>query len=147
MGSLERRELARDAQEITLQPGELAVRHGEVSDHMYLIVHGSVRVVLKGKEPIEIQAPHWFGEMALLLNQPRSADVMAGDSGATLLRFAKGSVLPVLNRRPEFAQKLRQISDERRLSSGLKEETNLIPSFKERGVQLIKRMAMFLKPW
>jgi CRP-like cAMP-binding protein len=114
---------------------------------MYLIVHGSVRVLLKGKEPIEIQAPHWFGEMALLLNQPRSADVMAGDSGATLLRFAKGSVLPVLNRRPEFAQKLRQISDERRLSSGLKEEINLIPSFKERGVQLIKRMAMFLKPW
>ena len=147
MGSLERRELARDAQEIILQPGELAVRHGEVSDHMYLIVHGSVRVLLKGKEPIEIQAPHWFGEMALLLNQPRSADVMAGDGGATLLRFAKGSVLPVLNRRPEFAQKLRQISDERRLSSGFKEETNLIPSFKERGVQLINRMAMFLKPW
>ena len=147
MGSLERRELARDAQEITLQPGELAVRHGEVSDHMYLIVLGSVRVLLKGKEPIEIQAPHWFGEMALLLDQPRSADVIAGDSGATLLRFAKASVMPVLNRRPEFAQKLRQISDERRSASGITEATNRIPSFKDRVVELLKRIAVSLKPW
>jgi CRP-like cAMP-binding protein len=147
MGNLERRELARDAQEITLQLGELAVRHGEVSDHMYLIVLGSVRVLLKGKEPIEIQAPHWFGEMALLLDQPRSADVIAGDSGATLLRFAKASVMPVLNRRPEFAQKLRQISDERRSASGMTEATNRIPSFKDRVVELLKRISVSLKPW
>ena len=147
MGSLERRELARDAQEIDLQPGELAVRQGEVSDHMYLIVRGSVCVVLKDKDPIEVHAPHWFGEMALLLNQPRSADVMAGQSGVTLLRFAKTSVLPVLKRRPEFAKQLRQISDERRIASGLRDETQRILSFKERVAGLAKRIIVSLQPW
>ncbi|MSR33911.1 MAG: mechanosensitive ion channel [Phycisphaerales bacterium] len=147
MNSSERRELARDAQEVELKAGEFAVRQGEESDHLYLIVRGSVRVLRKGKEPIEVHAPHGFGEMALLLNQPRSADVMAGDSGAALLRFSKSSVLPVLKRRPEFAKELRQISDERRLASGLQNEMQRKLSFPERVAGLIQRIAASLKPW
>ena len=147
ISSSERRELARDAQAIELKTGEFAVRQGEVSDHMYLIVGGSVRVLLKGKEPIEIVAPHWFGEMALLLNQPRSADVVAGDDGVSLLRFAKVSVLPVLQRRPEFAKELRHVSEERRISSGLQDEIQRKLLFPERVVGLIKRIAASLKPW
>jgi len=147
MTSSERRELARDAQAIELKTGEFAVRQGEVSDHMYLIVGGSVRVLVKGKEPIEIVAPHWFGEMALLLNQPRSADVVAGDDGVSLLGFAKVSVLPVLKRRPEFAKALRHVSEERRISSGLQDEIQRKLLFPERVVGLIKRITSSLKPW
>jgi hypothetical protein len=55
--------------------------------------------------------------------------------------------MPVLNRRPEFAQKLRQISDERRSASGMTEATNRIPSFQDRVVELLKRIAVSLKPW
>ena len=92
-------------------------------------------------------APHWFGEMALLLNQPRSADVVAGDDGVSLLRFAKVSVLPVLQRRPEFAKELRHVSEERRISSGLQDEIQRKLLFPERVVGLIKRIAASLKPW
>jgi small-conductance mechanosensitive channel/CRP-like cAMP-binding protein len=147
MSSSERRELSRDAQEIELKPGELAVRQGEESDHMFLLVRGSVRVLLKGKDPIEILAPHWFGEMALLLNQPRSADVVAGEHGVSLLRFAKVSVLPVLKRRPEFAKQLRQISEERRVVSGLQDELRSSLTFKDRVGRLVKRILISLVPW
>ncbi len=147
MSSAERRELARDAQQIELNPGELAVRQGEESDSMYLLVSGSVRVVLKDKEPIEIKSPHWFGEMALLLNQPRSADVVAGEHGVTLLRFAKVSVLPVLNRRPEFAKQLRMISEERRVASGLQNKSSTPSTFAQRVGRLVKRISTTLIPW
>ena len=147
MSSSERRELARDAQEIELTAGELAFRQGEESDHMYLIIRGSVSVLVKGKDPIHLHAPHWFGEMALLLNQPRSADVMVGESGASLLRFSKSSVLPVLKRRPEFEKELRQISEERRIVSGLRDEAKPNRTLKERLVRLSNRIVWSLKPW
>jgi CRP-like cAMP-binding protein len=114
---------------------------------MFLLVRGSVRVLLKGKDPIEILAPHWFGEMALLLNQPRSADVVAGEHGVSLLRFAKVSVLPVLKRRPEFAKQLRQISEERRVVSGLQDELRSSLTFKDRVGRLVKRILISLVPW
>ena len=147
INSSERRELARDAQEIELNTGEFAVRQGEESDHMYLIIRGSVSVLVRGKDPIHIHAPHTFGEMALLLNQPRSADVVAGDDGVSLLRFAKVSVLPVLKRRPEFAKELRHISEERRVASGLQDETRNITTFKQRVSRLVKRILTSLVPW
>jgi hypothetical protein len=83
----------------------------------------------------------------LLLNQPRSADVVAGEHGVSLLRFAKVSVLPVLKRRPEFAKELRQISEERRVVSGLQDESRNSSTFNERVGRLVKRVLASLVPW
>ncbi|MCE9619117.1 MAG: mechanosensitive ion channel [Planctomycetes bacterium] len=147
MSTSERRVLARNSQEIELKPGELAVRYGEQSDHMYMVMRGKVRVLPKGKEPVEIEAPNWFGEMALLLNQPRSADVVAGENGVTLLQFSKESVIAVLKRRPEFAKELRQISDDRRIASGIQGEKLKPPTFGQRAMLLFKHLAKAMKPW
>ncbi len=147
MSSAERRELARNALEIELKAGELAVRHGEQSDHMFIIRRGTVRVQAPGKEPVEIHAPHWFGEMALLLNQPRSADVSACEGGVTLLRFGKASVLSVLKRRPEFAKELRQVSEERRIASGIAEAVAPERTLRRRLRVVGRRVAHSLRPW
>ena len=147
MSKSERNELARDAHLLRLEVGELAVRFGEQSDHMYLIIAGDVRVMLKGKEPIELHTSQAFGEMALLLDQPRSADVVAGPNGVTLLRLAKVSVLPVLNRRPEFAKEIRQVSTKRRIASGIEDEKHIVVSRRDRLIALVSNAGRSLKPW
>ena len=147
MNKSERNELAQDAHLLHLEAGELAVRFGERSDHMYLIISGDVRVMPKDKEPVELHAPQAFGEMALLLDQPRSADVVAGPNGATLLRLAKVSVLPVLNRRPEFAKEIRQVSTKRRIASGIEDEKHIVVSRRDRLIALVSNAGRSLKPW
>jgi len=59
-------------------PGEYLVRRGEHGDAMYFIASGQVAVVVAGKaEALKLDAGSFFGELALLSHQPRSADVHA----------------------------------------------------------------------
>lgn len=69
-------------QQHTAAPGELICREGEFADSMFILLEGEVRVWKKGTEEdtIELQRFHpgnFFGELALLDKQPRSASVSA----------------------------------------------------------------------
>jgi len=86
---------------------EAIVRRGENSDAMYVIADGSCEVRLPDGGTISLEAGGHFGEIALLLRQERTADVVAGPAGATVLRLPRASVAPILARRPEFRELLR----------------------------------------
>lgn len=57
-------------------PGEKIVTKGEKGDGMYFIAAGQVEVKIKPK-PIRLRSGDYFGEMALLTHQVRTADVVA----------------------------------------------------------------------
>lgn len=57
-------------------PGEKVVRRGEAGDAMYFISSGAVEVGLD-PEPVTIGSGDFFGELALLTDKPRNADVTA----------------------------------------------------------------------
>jgi CPA1 family monovalent cation:H+ antiporter len=57
-------------------PGEVVVRKGERGDSMYFISSGAVEVLI-GPAPVRLGTGDFFGELALLRNQPRTADVVA----------------------------------------------------------------------
>jgi CPA2 family monovalent cation:H+ antiporter-2 len=72
-------------QPYTAQPGERIIRAGEEADALYLISEGEVEVTINGKR-IDTRGPgEFFGEMALLSGDRRTADVTALD----FCRFAR----------------------------------------------------------
>jgi twitching motility protein PilT len=70
--------------------GEVVVTQGEASDAFYLILSGACRVIARNSsddEPVELGRLAQFdglGEMGLLLNQPRTATVIAAERSLLL---------------------------------------------------------------
>ena len=110
----ERRELARAAVEQRWEAGTAIVRRGDQSDAMYVIAAGSCEVRLPDGGSIALEAGGHFGEIALLLRQERTADVVAGPAGATVLRLPRASVAPIIARRPEFRERVGTVATQRR---------------------------------
>lgn len=72
--------LAVAATEISPPIGTLIIRQGDPADAMYLIEEGTVAVTVQGADGLhhpvaELTAGDYFGEVALLDNVPRTADV------------------------------------------------------------------------
>ncbi len=81
-------EIAPEVGVVQLQPGEIIFREGDPGDLLYLVGQGSVKISKSGRGGEQetlgfIQPGNFFGEMALLDGQPRSAMATAVD--ATLL--------------------------------------------------------------
>lgn len=71
------RTLATTAKERSFQAGQTIVKQGEKGIGFYLILSGQARVSKSGTPVGVLSAGQFFGEMALLDEQPRTADVMA----------------------------------------------------------------------
>jgi CRP-like cAMP-binding protein len=60
----------------TARPGQVMVQEGSHGDDMFFIFDGAVTVVKSQQNrPLRITAPSYFGELALLFSEPRSATV------------------------------------------------------------------------
>ena len=71
------RALLQAAHQISLPAGETIVEEGTRGDSFYIIVRGTVSVNKGGRSIKKYDAGDYFGETALILDQPRSADVVA----------------------------------------------------------------------
>ena len=94
---------------LTAKPGELVVRQDEMGDCMFIVVQGSCRVVHhKGGHDIELatlREGDFFGELALVDEGPRSADVIAITEVA-LLKITQAVMAAVAGVYPTAAFKL-----------------------------------------
>jgi small-conductance mechanosensitive channel len=140
----ERRELARDAHECAYAPGERIVRKGDSSDSMYVVVGGSCEVALGGSRDVRILEGGHFGEIALVLRQPRTADVVAGPEGASVLRLPRPSVAPLLLQRPEFRARVGDIASERHEeTTGARSTLDLVKA----PIGMAAAMLRLVRPW
>src|SRR3989442_14116265 len=78
--------IVRSSKERSFKKGVAIVREGESGVGFYLIVGGSAEVRRDGRVLTKLARGQFFGEMGLLDQQPRSADVVAfGDQDCLVL--------------------------------------------------------------
>jgi len=104
--------LSRRAKAMTFLSGDQVIGEGEKGDSLYIITHGLVSIYKNGHEdqPIaELRDGDFFGEMALLEAQVRTANVKT-IKPTTLLRLTRKDVLSMAENEPELKARLEQIS-------------------------------------
>jgi len=100
---------------------EIVFRTGEPADSLYLLAQGRVDVLSDPGNGTRhklatLVAPAYFGEMGLLLGQPRTATVVAVGE-ALCYRLDKEGFDAVIRARPELAEMLAQILGERQTAN------------------------------
>jgi NTE family protein len=107
--------------------GEVIFRQGEPSDSMYLVQSGQVDVVVdadvgldREREPLaSLGAGSFVGELGLLLNQPRSASLVAV-TDSELLALSRADLDDLLARHPTIAVDLSRELGRRLVATNLR---------------------------
>lgn len=92
-------------------PGEQIIRNGDRGDAMYFVSRGAVRVCVE-PEPVLLGSGDFIGEMALLSDRPRTADVFA-ESFCDLLALDVRDFRTMLDREPELRAEIERVAAER----------------------------------
>src|SRR3954454_20799610 len=100
-------EVARQADEIDVEAGKRLVSAGRFGYEFFVIENGSAEVV-RGDEHIADLGPgDFFGEMAILSDTVRSADVVAS-SPMTAMVMTDSQFRALAHRMPDVADKIRE---------------------------------------
>lgn len=106
--ALNKRELnrvAKHADEVLSEPGEVLVRQGSLGQEFVLIVEGRAKVERDGKVLAHLNSGDCFGEMALLDGKGRSATVTV-EEPSKLLVISSSSFYTLLDEVPALQRKL-----------------------------------------
>lgn len=108
------RDIALELQPMIFTPGDYIFRAGEVGRHMYFISHGSVEVISADGRSIytTLTEGDFFGEIALLHSQPRTAGIRAIEY-CDLYALDKNTFERVLTHYPDFAVHVHEMAEQR----------------------------------
>jgi len=108
------REMALQLRSVVFTPGDFVMQTGQYGRNMYFISRGTVDIIAPdGKTVVNtLTKGDFFGELALLFVQPRTASVRAVDY-CDLYTLDKDTFDHVLARYPEFAAHIREEADKR----------------------------------
>ncbi|MFH1983789.1 MAG: cyclic nucleotide-binding domain-containing protein [Pseudomonadota bacterium] len=106
----ELRALLTSAEVLHFSNGEAIVRQGDISEHFFGVLEGTVNVSvqeLNNEEVVvsKIEKGDVFGESAIFLREERSASVIA-DTVATVLRIHRKSIIAFIRANPAGGNKI-----------------------------------------
>jgi small-conductance mechanosensitive channel/CRP-like cAMP-binding protein len=115
----EQRTLATSARLAPFAPREVITRQGAQEHWLYVLLKGRAAVRVETEDGDErqvaiLEAPSFFGEMALMTGQPREATVIA-DSDVECLRVDRNDFEGIIKSRPEMAQEISEVLAKRRV--------------------------------
>ncbi|HEV8672466.1 MAG TPA: cyclic nucleotide-binding domain-containing protein [Methylomirabilota bacterium] len=96
--------------QLSFGPGDTIVKEGEPGDGLYLILSGSAQVLRGGRgdgaRPLSTLGPfRSFGEISLLVDQPRSATVVA-TTPLRCVKLTRTQLATVEDKEPKLAVRL-----------------------------------------
>lgn len=86
----------------TYDAGQRIFARGASGSVMYAVLEGAVDIVLKGRQIETVPVGGVFGEMALIDDEPRSADAVA-HADTRVVEIDRDSFLALVQLSPEFA--------------------------------------------
>jgi CRP-like cAMP-binding protein len=99
-------------EEVHFKKGETIIRKGEFADRFYVIYFGNVSVVSEGLQSKKVYGTYdYFGEVALITNQRRTADVIA-ETDVVAYTISKDKFLSFI-RGTEFEKTLYKVAQMR----------------------------------
>jgi len=103
------------------QAGETVVQQGEAGDSLFIIVEGVVGVYVqmedgKSREVARLGAGNFFGEMALLTGEERTATVIAIVE-IYLFELTKEDIAPLINEQPEVSAMISKVLTQRQMAT------------------------------
>lgn len=101
---------------LTPRPGEHLVRHGDAGSSMFVIAAGEAIVARHGFELARLRQHDHFGELALVDDAPRNADVRAGE-GLVVYELPRRAFLLATTGHPRAEQRLSAFAAARRASA------------------------------
>jgi small-conductance mechanosensitive channel/CRP-like cAMP-binding protein len=131
--------MSRDCDRLDFGRGERIVHQGDPGDAMYVVLEGTAIVTIKTEQEAErevarLSRGEFFGEMALLTGDPRTASVTAVDDLAVLV-IHKDALQAMLARRPALAHEMAEIVEARRQGLRAVKELQDAPPDKKAAVQ------------
>ncbi|MEF0940706.1 cyclic nucleotide-gated ion channel [Rhizobium sp. BR 362] len=111
LGSAALIEIVRALRPRIVPAGSVICRKGDTGDQMFFIVEG--RVTVATPQPVELGSGSFFGEMALISGEPRSATVSAATE-VSLLSLYSADFQMLSSSSPEIADVIRKTALERR---------------------------------
>jgi len=141
--------LSKRMRSLSFRENQVIVRLGEPGDSLFIVAEGttSVQVLVKGKmTKVEKRfgAGEFFGEMALLTGEPRTATITAV-TNTHLYEITKDNIFPLLEKKPEVLEELSKVlakwkTDQERWESREAEEKEV----KNRARAFLEKMKSFL---
>jgi Cyclic nucleotide-binding domain len=104
--------LARAVDEVVVEEGDVVIRTGELGDRFYAIADGSFQVLVRGEQVAVLERGNGFGEIALLEDIPRVADVVALTTGR-LYALDKDDFVTAVTGHPAAAAEGKRLVSER----------------------------------
>ncbi len=117
--------IADELQEKSFKNGEIVFEAGDTGDCLYIIKEGGVRIYIKAGETgeeitlSELKTGDYFGEMALLTGEPRSASVQA-TSDVTLLQLDKDGFENIISKNPKMTLSISHMLSQRLKDANVK---------------------------
>jgi potassium-dependent mechanosensitive channel len=113
--------------------GETIVQQGETGHSLFIIVEGvvSIYIELKNNDSMEVTrlgAGNFFGEIALLTDQERTATAIAMTT-THLFEIVQPDILPLLQEEPKVSERISEVLSQRLMRSEyqLKQEHDVYP--------------------
>jgi sigma-B regulation protein RsbU (phosphoserine phosphatase) len=88
--------------EMTAEPGQILTLPGDVGSGMFVLLEGSVSVELRGGD-IEIAAPDFVGELALLLPEGGRVGRVRAKTSVRCLSLSRADFEALVEAEPSFA--------------------------------------------
>jgi CRP/FNR family transcriptional regulator, cyclic AMP receptor protein len=117
LSSKELEVVSRQADELDVADGKVLVREGELGHEFFVVESGTAEVTIEGRKIRDIGPGEFFGEMALLDEERRTATVTA-TSPMTLIVMTRASFRAIDETMPRVHEVVQKAIAERRVTAG-----------------------------